>query len=291
MDKNTIEIGAINELPTFSPQFQHAGIDALSFVTTPIELLSNDGNDLCLHHATGFYWKKGDKSYVVTNWHVLTGKNPNTGDLLSDQGYIPAKIKIFGRPPDQHFTRGPFIPTSRVPALISLNDEKVSCLQHQNFERLKIDVAIIEISTDIIGQESIGRYLNNYGFEQLYHSVGSDCFIVGYPLKNYAGTMIPIWKRGSLATEPLISIDDKPMFIVDASTMEGMSGAPIFRRTFGPVYMSDKTLRLDAAVTTEFVGIYSGRLKSREMEATNLGYAWYGNLIDEIITEGVPISN
>ena len=49
----------------------------------------------------------------------------------------------------------------------------------------------------------------------------------------FGGAMFPIWKRGSIASEPEIPIDGKPMFYIDTATRQGMSGAPVFAQTSG----------------------------------------------------------
>ena len=55
--------------------------NGLSFCCTPIELLANDGTDGVTGTATGFFWLKDGQAYLVTNWHVVTGRNAFTGAL------------------------------------------------------------------------------------------------------------------------------------------------------------------------------------------------------------------
>ena len=76
--------------------FARASISVFSYCTTPIELLSNDGNDTVLSTATGFFWKRNGKSYLVTNYHVVTGRNPLSGELISNNGYIPERLSFYG---------------------------------------------------------------------------------------------------------------------------------------------------------------------------------------------------
>jgi len=175
-----------------------------------------------------------------------------------------------------------FAPTRKRCRVELYQSDRARWYQHPNFEDERIDIAAIPLEN--VCRVDDACHVNQYGFQKLFHMVGGDVLIVGYPLGSYDGWMVPIWKRGSLATEPLVQIDDKPMFLVDAATTEGMSGSPMFRRVFGPAALADNSMKLDAVVTTEFVGVYAGNLMSSELGRINVGYGWYGRLVDEIVT-------
>jgi hypothetical protein len=51
-------------------------IDRFSLATVPVEQYA-DGK--LLGSATAFVLKRGDKHYLVANWHVLTGKDATNG--------------------------------------------------------------------------------------------------------------------------------------------------------------------------------------------------------------------
>jgi hypothetical protein len=76
--------------------FTEAKFANLSFSTTPVEILSVDGKDIVIGHGTGFFWRHDGVDFVVTNWHVLSGRNPFTLELMSDQAIIPDRIRVFG---------------------------------------------------------------------------------------------------------------------------------------------------------------------------------------------------
>src|SRR5262245_54888767 len=54
-------------------------IDAYSLTTIPLELRANDRS--LERTATGFIWKRDEQHYLITNWHVVTGRNAETGKL------------------------------------------------------------------------------------------------------------------------------------------------------------------------------------------------------------------
>ena len=55
-----------------------AKIDPFSLTTIPLEQCANG---LTLGNATGFIWKRREQHYLITNWHVVTGRNARTGNL------------------------------------------------------------------------------------------------------------------------------------------------------------------------------------------------------------------
>jgi hypothetical protein len=58
-------------------------IDQFSLSTTPIELYFNQ---TVLGTATGFVWNIADNFYLVTNWHVVTGRVFPTGQYIKAHG-------------------------------------------------------------------------------------------------------------------------------------------------------------------------------------------------------------
>jgi hypothetical protein len=47
-------------------------LDRLSLLTTPASPFFNDRQ---LGDATGLVWKRRDRYYLITNWHVVSGLN------------------------------------------------------------------------------------------------------------------------------------------------------------------------------------------------------------------------
>jgi hypothetical protein len=55
--------------------------------------------------------------------------------------------------------------------------------------------------------------------------IGNEVFILGYPLGFTHFVNTPIWKRGSIASEPHIeTAETKFRVVIDATTRGGMSG-------------------------------------------------------------------
>jgi hypothetical protein len=64
-------------------------VDRLSLSTVPITPFFND---LQLPEATGFVWKRRDRFYLITNWHVAAATNIFTKRLLLKTGARPNRF-------------------------------------------------------------------------------------------------------------------------------------------------------------------------------------------------------
>jgi hypothetical protein len=265
-------------------------IDPHSLCCTPIELLSKDGNDSIISTATGFFWKHGNQAYLITNWHVLSGRNPFTGEIL-DQGYTPSRINCYGTSIDQ---KNGQISIERKRLTISLGPHMEKILEKPPIlAGNPIDIAAIMFPNELIfgrdesragfiGANAASCFINEKN-QRILTQAGDDCFIIGYPLQTYTGGMFPIWKRGSIASDISFGVDNRPIFLVDAATTSGMSGSPILRRATTITANNQDIGAIQEFHAYEFIGVYAGRLKSKELAATNLGYAWYQILIPDVI--------
>jgi hypothetical protein len=263
---------------SFPLQFGDAKISDISLSVTLIEQLSNDGQDSLVAHGSGFFWRAGTRVYLVTARHVLSGRSPFDDNLLSSHGYIPKRICIYPAVeifPDQW---------RRVRVVVDLAKEG-GWIEDPDFEKLRTDIAALPLVAE--GAENT-RCLNDgpLNFEPILTHVGMDCAIVGYPTANFGGLMTPIWRRGTIASEPLLPIDNKPMFLLDAATSPGFSGSPVFRRHYGPAPVQQPdgsvTVLVDRILTTSFVGVYAGRLQHPYVGG-EVPFVFYGNRLPKII--------
>lgn len=264
--------------------FPNPKFDQLSLCTTPIELIFEG---TMFGHGTGFIWSAGEWQFLVTNWHNLSGQNPFSGSHLNNGARVPDEIYIY---PTQISSdeRGTKTATREQLRLKLYEDfHKPQWFQHNNFLSHRIDIAAIQICNK---HEKQYASVNDVGFSSIYTHIGSDLFIVGYPFSQFDAMKMPIWKRGSLASEPFNAWEGRPAFLIDALSRPGMSGSPVFRRAFGPapIYNNGElSVELGSVVSSMFVGIYSGHLLAKSDEIT-IGFAWYGSLIDQIIESPAP---
>jgi len=111
----------------------------------------------------------------------------------------------------------------------------------------------------------------------------SDAFIVGYPEGFSADFGTPIWKRASIASEPNVSFEGKPIILVDTIGNRELSGAAVIARASG-MHLPSGKLDGDAVIGSwkKFLGIYSGRLSASGI-GSQIGRVWKSSVIEEIL--------
>lgn len=268
--------------------FVGAGMNMLSLGCTPIELLSNDGNDVVIGTATGFFWKRNAQPFLVTNWHVVSGRNSFTEEL-NPKGFIPRKLRFYGF---SVATSSGVVTFKRVRWELRWDENMVELLSKPpQYAGQSIDIWGTPIPPEAVfgkeptrtgfkGAEEATCFLSDHDGQRIVTNVGDDCFVLGYPLKNYDGLMPPIWKRGSIASETVIGVDGRPIFLVDAATTEGMSGSPIIRKAITITADNKDIGAIQEFSTYELVGVYAGRLESSDLAVVGLGYGWHRTMID-----------
>jgi len=123
---------------------------------------------------------------------------------------------------------------------------------------------------------------------------GQDVFILGFPEGLSGGGKLPIWKRGSLSTEPYVDVDGLPKFLVDTATRRGMSGAPVIAQVSG-MWAPEGSEKMggDSVIGRagqKFIGIYSSR-EGDDETTVQLGVVWKRSAIEEIIAGSVRGQN
>jgi hypothetical protein len=269
----------------FESQFPTATISMISASATLVEQLANDGSETVVSHGSGCFWRHQGVVYLLTARHVLSGRSPFDDSILSPTGYIPQRFRVY---PMLNLGSGQL---ARTMTNVSVPNEH-SFLQDPKFADLRTDIAALACMTD---PDGVINCLNDAHeiFEDVFTHVGMECAIVGYPTNHFGNLMMPVWRRGAIASEPLLPVDDKPMFLLDASTSPGFSGAPVFRRHIGPLpqLQSDGSLNIlaDRVMTTSFVGIYAGRLQHPHFGG-EVPYVFYANRIPAIFSSVPNVS-
>lgn len=251
--------------------------------------------------ATGFLYRRNEKTFLITNWHVVTGRD-STDPTRSSTGEFCSHIQasfLEGR-------GGQISLTSQIDATIPLNNSEgkgLGWLQHPSLGH-QADVAAIEI---VLPPGAVNLHLNDEKFfDRFILHVGDSVFVLGYPwgLRDQRNPL-PVWKGGSVASIPGVGRNALPRFLIDAQTYKGMSGGPVvclhtLSLTGARIHDFQQEVDPIAGTIGYFCGIYSGRAKVNSTdfsEATNeqsdkvietdLGYVWWAELIDQIIDGGV----
>jgi hypothetical protein len=238
-------------------------------------------NDANLAIGTAFFYLLQEKSYLITNWHNVSGRNPNDFKPLSPSlgipNYLEIAIPYSVKREDQIFVQW------REVVLELYKSEKPVWYEHP-VHGVKVDA--VAISFEGIEETKViaANHREKLDLENFTLRPSLDAFVLGYPLGITGGGKLPIWKRASIATEPDIDLDNLPKFLIDTATREGMSGSPVYAQVNGFFTPEDKP-GIDNGIIGEgrrFIGIYSGRLGSDPIQA-QLGIVWKEKAIEEII--------
>ncbi len=91
-----------------------------------------------------------------------------------------------------------------------------------------------------------------------YLHCGDDIAIVGYPFSLRVQGPRPVWKHGSIASEPGYAVNSLPILLADTDARGGMSGSPVYTRK----KRINRTALADFVEEDlfRFVGVYCGRI-------------------------------
>jgi len=254
-------------------------LEQVSAVSLPVDLRAN-GNSL--GPATAFFMNHNGKRFLVSNWHVFSGRNTYTGQPLHSSGATPDSflMKLHTEP------LGSYLNDTEVP-LLDKNGDPI-WKQHPNGQ--DYDIACVEVGA--LPENVIAYAATDLPQSDIRLSVAQDVQIVGFPRGFAAQGILPVWKRGTIAAEPLIARDDGlPILLVDTATREGMSGSPTYLYSIGG-YVSEQGDHVVAGGTSSrFLGIYSGRYGSiNEENNMQLGRVWRLEALKEMLDSPQPAS-
>lgn len=243
-------------------------------------------DDIELSKGTCFFAKVNKKLYLVTNWHIVSGRNADTNICLSNTCAIPNKLRVYL--PRIIENKGvKYDPHVYLEIPLYDKDDNKRWLEKKVNGRT-IDVALIpcgDIRDDLF-------YLPIEEAEEPFNEgvecfIASEIYIIGFPFGNDYG-YIPIWKRASVASEPESDIEGLPYFFADTATKEGMSGSPVILYKDRAIKIMDKE-KGNSYHKTKFVGVYSGRIGANAdvRNDAQLGRVWKAKVIQEIIDENI----
>ncbi len=236
--------------------------------------------------ATGFLCEYKEKLFLVTNWHVVNGRNNFTKELLGKKhgalpGFLDLQLTYIQQVKDDNFIT--FILAFQQPLFYYNSEEdfydesKPLWIEHD--KKNEIDVVAIDL-THIKNLSSMpGFKLMTYNIEEEMSytqyttgiSVMDKVFIIGYPLSSgLSPNEYPIYKGATIASE-IKNNDEPPIIFIDGKTKSGMSGSPvILKHEFSGSVEGDALFG-----KTQLIGVYSGREStSPALTEAELGIVW-----------------
>lgn len=218
--------------------------------------------------ATGFVIKSKTQNFLITNWHVVTNKNPVTKEwLYPDFQITPNRIRI------THNAKKLGNYTLRNEWLI---DPK-SNITYKEFTTSKemVDVVAIPLK-DTLGD--IMFYPVDYlkDADSLLLQPTDRLFVLGFPRGIMSAPYLPIWKSGLIASEPDIAQENKPIIWLDIESFPGMSGSPVYFISDKLIFKNGDSVNLIGGYESFFMGVFS------HGKNINVGSLWKSSYLKKI---------
>jgi len=241
-----------------------------------------------LSSGSCFFWLFDGRTYLLTNWHNLSGRNPFTGQPMSETGGVPDRIRFMAYKPVSELDTHGYFQLEYVSVEVRLCKPDLTepkWFEHPSFGR-RVDVAALDVTDTLQGLQI--DHANTLESDAVIEPTASqDVFVVGFPFGLIANAPAPIWKRGSIAIDPTFDPDGLPKMLVDTATREGMSGSLVIARHIivGREYLKKDGTMSQPVLYSKLdlvVGIYSGR-HYRDLEKAQLGIVWKRSAVEETI--------
>ena len=233
-------------------------IEPLLLTTVPV---STFANDVLLTHASGFFFERDQRLFLITSRHVVSDV-PN--------GHQPNRLEI-----ELHTDADNLAQSTRLS--IPLYQQNAPAWIQGVDTGGEVDVAAIEVD-----RAQLGPNLPLCAFTEQHLQgtttkieVGTSVLVVGFPL-GFRDTLhhLPVARRAGIASAFGLRFQGLGYFLTDGRTHRGISGAPVVMRRKG-----DRG-RLPWAL----LGVHSARLDSGTRdeqvdESLGLNCAWYADIL------------
>ncbi|QLU66600.1 trypsin-like peptidase domain-containing protein [Citrobacter freundii] len=265
-------------------------VHGLSLITTLVTLRHN-GQSVSI--GTGFFYR-AEKGYIflATNYHVIMGINPTdktTKTVLGDEIVIQLRDKE-GKEYYEH-----------IPLFFQGSH---NWLEHPTDD--EADIVLIPLPEKLLENADFAYIDKQTTLDNLLLHPSSPVVMIGYP-HGYRDTVnnLPIWKTGSLASEPEYDFDGKKVIVVDISAFPGMSGSPAFYVSHSGYSTKNGDMFMRGGMDVHFLGVYASMpmlnsdlyleqvqnqytYKVSHSESLQLGHVWKAQLLEEIAVSFDP---
>ena len=274
----------------------------LSYV--PFQIFAGDDAGW-LSTGTGFFYRLDDDLFIVTNWHVISGRTWPSGKVSTPDGRRPTKIGLklaskMTQPSEDYYL------ATRDGSIFA--DNKPKWLEHPELG-WKCDMVAFPVGEIPEAVQQFHKPVNLVSRETIPIEPSSTVFIIGFPKSISSGPGFPIYKSGYVASEPDFDARvngtpsmvgamkdgmEVPAFFIDSLTREGMSGSPIFASYSGIWNPDDPHGKFELKNSThigravQFIGCYSGRATGERESDAALGLCWRESAIREICEARKP---
>ncbi|WKB53888.1 S1 family peptidase [Eleftheria terrae] len=214
--------------------------------------------------ASGFFFKRDDRLYLVTSRHVLAD---------AKSGHHPDRLEL-----DLHTDAVDLTQVTTFSILLYRDGQSI-WRQAQDTGG-EVDVAVIELDQRALPQHAVLHCFTPAHLLGTLSSieVGTPLLVVGFPL-GFHDTLhrLPVVRLACVASSFGVRFQGQGYFLTDARTHRGTSGAPVVMRKAASGSSDDP-------LPWALLGIHSSRMDmgDRDLaqdEALGLNSAWYADIL------------
>jgi len=235
-------------------------IEPLLFTTARVTTF---GGNQQLTNASGFFFERDDRLFLVTSRHVLA-------DRLSR--HFPDRIEIELHLDSSNVARSGHFS-------IPLYDQTQYVWREESDSSGPVDVAAIEIDKSAlppsVAYRAFGPQQLADGYDRF--EIGASLLVVGFPL-GFHDTLhhMPVARHAAIASSFGLRFQGEGYFLTDGRTHRGMSGAPVIARI--------SAAEAGSELHCVLLGVHSARIDvgTRDLsmdEALGLNSAWYADIL------------
>ncbi|HEV7913838.1 MAG TPA: serine protease, partial [Albitalea sp.] len=226
--------------------------------------------DLPLTNASGFFFERDARLFLVTSRHVVFDE---------DSKHFPDRLEI-----ELHVDAGNLASSTGF-SLLLYRDKKAVWRQGRDAAS-EIDVAVIELDRTKLPASTV---LHAFAPEHLESTpaavrIGSSLLVVGFPLGFHdALHHLPVVRHAVAASSYGMRFQGQGFFLTDARTHRGTSGAPVVMADPAPTPATE-------ALPWKLLGVHSARMDmgDRDLvqdESLGLNCAWYADILLRLTEE------
>jgi hypothetical protein len=239
---------------------------------TAAQITTFDGQRV-LTRASGFFFERGRRLYLVTSRHVL---------IDEPSGHFPDRIEV-----ELHLDAANLARSTGYSVLL-YRDGRANWRQGRDAAG-EIDVAAIEIDRAALPRTAVLRAFTPAHLQASLDEieVGTALLIVGFPL-GFHDTLhhLPVVRQAVIASSFGLRFQGQGFFLTDARTHRGTSGAPVVMRA--PA--SDPRL---GDLPWKLLGVHSARLDMltrdvQQDESLGLNCTWYADILLTLTRDDAP---
>ena len=231
-----------------------------SILLTTARVSTFDG-DRALTGASGFFFERDERLFLVTSRHVVIDKPTK---------HYPSRLELELHTDASNLTRS-------IGLSVLLYRDGRSIWRQGRDEGGDIDVAVIELEREALPPQVALRCFTPAHLQGKLEDVevGSPLLVVGFPLGFHdALHHLPVVRQAAIASSFGLRFQGQGFFLTDARTHRGTSGAPVVMRAPD----------VEGPLPWKLLGVHSSRMDmgSRDLEqdeSLGLNCAWYADIL------------